>query len=46
MIKTKFTVDTSDKSIDESLLEFVEKFEPFITEADRTKIKSCKDQLN
>ena len=42
LIKNKFTVDTSSNSIDESLLEFVEKFEPFISEADRTKINSAR----
>ena len=38
LIKNKFTVDTGTKSVDESLAEFVEKFEPFITNADRNKI--------
>ena len=40
-----FRMDGCDgrRSIDESLLAFVESF---ITEADRTTIKSCKDQLN
>ena len=38
LIKNKFTVDTGTKNIDGSLVEFVEKFEPFITEVDRNKI--------
>ena len=38
LLKNKFTVDTGTKTVDESLAEFVEKIEEFITDADRLKI--------
>jgi hypothetical protein len=38
IIKHKFTIDTSTATVDECLAEFVEKFEEFITESDRTRI--------
>ena len=38
LIKNKFIIDTSRATVEECLAEFVEKFEPFITDADRTRI--------
>ena len=38
LLKSKFTVDTGTKAVDDSLAEFVEKIEEFITDADRLKI--------
>ena len=38
LIKNKFTVDTGTKTPSESLAEFVDKYEPYITDADRIKM--------
>ena len=38
LIKNKITVDTGTKTVDESLAEFAEKFEPLITDAYRLRI--------
>jgi hypothetical protein len=37
-IRRKFTLDTTSVSVEESLAEFVDKFEPHMTEADRLRI--------
>jgi hypothetical protein len=37
LIKNKFTIDTSTATVEESLAEFIEKYEPFITDADKTR---------
>jgi hypothetical protein len=37
-IRRKFTLDTTSVSVEESLAEFVEKYEPHLTEADRLRI--------
>ncbi len=36
LIQNKFTIDTSDRTPQETLDEFVRRFEPYITEADRS----------
>ena len=38
LIKNKFTVDTGTKTPSESLADFVDKYEPYITDADRIKM--------
>ncbi len=38
LIMSKFTVDTSTATVEESLSEFVSKYEPLLTDADRTRI--------
>ena len=38
IIKNKLTIDTSTATVDECLAEFVEKFEEFMTDTDRTRI--------
>ena len=38
LIKSKFTVDTGTATIEESLSEFVSKYEPLLTDADRMRI--------
>ena len=37
-IRRKFTLDTTSVSVEESMAEFVDKFEPHMTEADRLRI--------
>ena len=39
LIKNKFTIDTSTATVEESLAEFLEKYEPFITDADKTRMQ-------
>ena len=34
----KITVDTGSQSVEESLAEFVSKYEPFMTDADRVRM--------
>ena len=38
LIKNKFTIDTSISTIEECVAEFLKKYEPFMTVADRTRI--------
>ena len=38
LIRSKFTVDTGTATIEESLSEFVSKYEPLLTDTDRTRI--------
>ncbi len=46
LIKNKFTVDTGNQTPSESLAEFVEKYEPYITDADRIKMLVHKAKKN
>ena len=41
-IKNRFTIDTSTATVDESLAEFLEQYEPFITDKDKTRILAHK----
>ena len=38
LIKNKFTIDTSTATVEECLETFLEKYEPFITDADKTRM--------
>ena len=38
LINNKFTIDTSTATVEECVAEFLEKYEPFMTVADRTRI--------
>ena len=38
LISNKFTIDTSTSTVEECVAEFLEKYEPFMTLADRTRI--------
>ena len=42
LIKNKFTIDTNTATVEESLAGFLEKYEPFITDADKTRILAHK----
>lgn len=43
LIRNKFTIDTSNATVEESLEEFLSKFEPFITDTDRSRIVAHKN---
>ena len=41
-LKNKFTIDTSTATVEESLAMFLKNYEPFITDADKTRILVAK----
>ena len=44
-IKNKFTIDTSTATVDESLAEFLDRYEPFITDKDKMRMLVHKAKL-